>query len=71
MGYLDSIDTHTSLGVRNKALLELMYASGLRVSEVVSLRLSQVDFNRQMLRVLGKGSKEREVPFMIMQRNGY
>lgn len=63
MGYLDSIDTHTSLGVRNKALLELMYASGLRVSEVVSLRLSQVDFNRQMLRVLGKGSKEREVPF--------
>lgn len=63
MGYLDSIDTHTSLGVRNKALLELMYASGLRVSEVVSLRLSQIDFNRQMIRVLGKGSKEREVPF--------
>ena len=34
MGYLDSIDTHTSLGVRNKALLELMYASGLRVSAI-------------------------------------
>lgn len=63
MGYLDSIDTHTSLGVRNKALLEIMYASGLRVSEVVSLQLSQIDFNRQMIRIVGKGNKEREVPF--------
>ena len=42
---LDSIDTHTSLGRRNKAMLELMYASGLRCSEVVELQLSQIDFS--------------------------
>lgn len=63
MGYLDSIDTHAPLGVRNKALLELMYASGLRVSEVISLKLSNINFQRQILRIMGKGSKEREVPF--------
>ena len=44
---------------------------GLRVSEVVSLRLSQIDFNRQMIGVLGKGSKEREVPFHDYAKNGY
>lgn len=60
---LDRIDTHTDLGVRNKALLELMYASGLRASEVVELRLGQLDLNECLVHVVGKGQKERIVPF--------
>ena len=60
---LDSIDTSTPLGIRNKAMLELMYASGLRCSEVVHLTLNQVDFQNQILLIRGKGNKERYVPF--------
>lgn len=60
---LDSIDTHTMLGRRNKAMLELMYASGLRCSEVVTLQLDQIDFSRQLLFIHGKGGKDRYVPF--------
>lgn len=63
MGLLDSIDTSTHLGMRNKAMLELMYASGLRVSEVVNLTLDRIDFNNQMLLITGKGNKDRYVPF--------
>lgn len=63
LGLLDSIDTHTMLGRRNKAMLELMYASGLRCSEVVTLQLEQVDFSRQLLFIHGKGGKDRYVPF--------
>ena len=47
---------------RNRAILELIYASGLRVSEVTALRLNQVSFDAKMLRVCGKGSKERVIP---------
>lgn len=60
---LDSIDTSSSLGRRNKAMLELMYASGLRCSEVVHLTLSCLDFSRQVLLIHGKGNKDRYVPF--------
>ena len=60
---LDSIDVKTPLGRRNKAMLELMYASGLRCSEVVSLTLKQVDFQNQILLIHGKGNKDRYVPF--------
>lgn len=60
---LDSIDTSTPLGVRNKAMLELMYASGLRCSEVVNLTLAQIDFQNQILLIHGKGNKDRYVPF--------
>ena len=49
-------------GLRDRTMLELAYASGLRVSELVSLRLEQVDLNRGVLRVTGKGNKERLVP---------
>jgi site-specific recombinase XerD len=49
--------------IRNQALLELLYGSGLRISELVNLRLGRIDLSRMMLRVLGKGSKERLVPF--------
>ena len=56
-------DPHEPLGLRDRAMLELMYASGLRVSELVGLRTVQVSLDEEVLRVTGKGSKERLVPF--------
>lgn len=56
-------DTGTPLGLRDRAMLELMYASGLRVSELVTLRTFSVGMNEQVLRITGKGNKERLVPF--------
>ncbi|MDP3136197.1 MAG: tyrosine-type recombinase/integrase, partial [Burkholderiaceae bacterium] len=56
-------DTVRPLGLRDRAMLELMYASGLRVSELVGLRTFNLSMNENVLRVLGKGGKERLVPF--------
>jgi integrase/recombinase XerD len=56
-------DTTTPLGLRDRAMLELMYASGLRVSELVSLKTVHLALDDGVLRVLGKGSRERLVPF--------
>ena len=56
-------DVGTPLGLRDRAMLELMYASGLRVSELVALKTWHLGMNEGVLRVLGKGSKERLVPF--------
>lgn len=50
------------LGLRDRAMLETLYATGLRVSELVNLQLHEISFNDNVLRVLGKGSKERLVP---------
>lgn len=58
-------DTDTHLGKRNAAMLELLYAAGLRVSELVNLKFLDVNLEACFLRVLGKGSKERVVPFGI------
>jgi len=55
-------DVETTLGVRDRAMLETLYACGLRVSELVGLKLSQVSLDMGVVRVLGKGSKERMVP---------
>jgi len=60
---LQAPDAAEPLGLRDRAMLELMYASGLRVSELVHLRLFELSLNDQVLRVMGKGSKERLVPF--------
>lgn len=56
-------DDDTPLGLRDRAMLELMYASGLRVSELVGLKTFHTSMNEGVLRVMGKGSKERLVPF--------
>jgi integrase/recombinase XerD len=56
-------DVEIPLGVRDRTMLELMYASGLRVSELVSLKVFNVSLSENVLRVFGKGNKERLVPF--------
>nr|WP_163835075.1 site-specific tyrosine recombinase XerD [Spartinivicinus ruber] len=59
---LDAPDIATLVGQRDKAMLELLYSSGLRVSELVSLTVHQLNLNRGALRIVGKGNKERLVP---------
>jgi len=60
---LDTPDTSAPLGRRDKAILELFYASGLRLSELVGLDVEDVNLSARVVRVLGKGRKERIVPF--------
>lgn len=59
---LNAPDAETTIGLRDRAMLETLYATGLRVSELVGLKLGQVSFHTGVVRVLGKGSKERLVP---------
>jgi integrase/recombinase XerD len=59
---LDAPRDDTAVGLRDRALLELLYGSGLRVSELVGLDVDDVDLEEGAVRVLGKGGKEREVP---------
>jgi len=66
---LSAPDENSSLGLRDKAMLELLYASGLRVSELVKLKTLHVSLNEGVLRIMGKGSKERLVPFGDMARD--
>jgi len=55
-------DTKTSLGLRDRAMLEVLYAGGLRVSELVRLKLAEVSYDMGVVRIFGKGAKERLVP---------
>ena len=57
-----NISLITPFDYRNKAMLELMYGAGLRVSELVSLNMNQIDLENGMIRIMGKGRKEREIP---------
>jgi integrase/recombinase XerD len=59
---LDAPDPETTLGLRDRAMLETLYATGLRVSELVGLTLAQVSLDMGVVRVVGKGNKERLVP---------
>ena len=62
MEILLDIPTKTNFDYRNKAMLELMYATGLRVSELVNLKIPNLDLDNKIVRVIGKGNKERIVP---------
>lgn len=59
----ETINIETPLGIRNRLIVELLYASGLRVSELTNLKLSNIDISNQEIRVTGKGDKERIVYF--------
>jgi integrase/recombinase XerD len=59
---LEAPDTDTALGLRDRTMLELMYATGLRVSELISLEIGNFNMNQGVVRVTGKGGKERLVP---------
>jgi len=59
---LDSIRTDTLPGLRNRAIFETMYSTGIRVSELSGLNASSIDFSQSVIKVFGKGSKERIVP---------
>lgn len=68
------INLNNSFDYRNKAMLELMYSSGLRVSELINLTVNDIDFKNAYVRVFGKGSKERIVPlndYAIEALNNY
>ena len=60
---LDTPKVDSLIGLRDRAMLELLYASGVRISELVNLKFSDLDLDRNIIKVFGKGSKERLVPF--------
>jgi len=59
---LDAPDIRKPIGMRNSAMMEIMYGAGLRVSELIALRLQDINLDANFVRVMGKGSKERIVP---------
>jgi site-specific recombinase XerD len=59
---LDGLDGNGALGLRNRALVELVYSAGLRSREAIDLDLGDVDFEQELVHVRGKGGKERAVP---------
>ncbi|MCX7955013.1 MAG: site-specific tyrosine recombinase XerD [Bacteroidales bacterium] len=63
---INSIDLSTFEGHRNKAIIEVLYGCGLRVSELIELQISNINFEEEYIRIIGKGNKERLVP--ISQR---
>ena len=59
---LDAPDQQTIFGLRDRAMLELLYSCGLRVSELINLEFQQININDEYIRILGKGNKERLLP---------
>lgn len=75
LDFLDRLPSNNLLELRNRAIFELLYATGLRISELTNLKFSDIDFNGGLIRVMGKGKKERVVPFhdtarMVLLRYG-
>lgn len=62
---IDACPTDTPQGVRNRALIELLYASGARIGEIATLNLTAIDFQERLLTLDGKGGKQRRVPFGV------
>ena len=60
---INSIDLNHDFGQRNKTIIEILYGTGIRVSELVNLKLSNIFFKENIIKVIGKGNKERFVPF--------
>ena len=60
---LKAPNSATFIGLRDKAMLELMYATGVRISELINLQYTNIDLNRSLIKVMGKGGKERMIPF--------
>ena len=60
---LNSPDISVQIEKRDKAMIEMMYATGMRISELVNLKITDIDMKRSVVKVLGKGSKERLIPF--------
>ena len=60
---LNSVSGNDNLSIRNRAMLEILYATGLRVSELISLKFSNIDVEECFVKIFGKGNKERLVPF--------
>lgn len=65
---INAVDMTKQEGQRNKAILETLYSCGLRVSELVNLKLSQINFRTGYIKIEGKGNKERIVPLGAKQR---
>ncbi|MDP8210515.1 MAG: tyrosine recombinase XerC [Candidatus Stygibacter australis] len=63
MQILELPDLSSKFGIRNRAILEIMYSCGLRISEVCSLETRNIDFSNRIVKVMGKGRKERIIPF--------
>ncbi|MCX6013520.1 MAG: tyrosine-type recombinase/integrase, partial [Chloroflexi bacterium] len=61
--FLSSIDATTTIGKRNLAIIEMLYGAGLRVSELALIKLGDIDFDQRIMKILGKGRKERLAPF--------
>lgn len=62
-GLLDSFNIEEPIELRNRLLIEFIYACGLRVSELVNIKIKDIDINNEILTVIGKGNKVREIPF--------
>ena len=60
---IQSPDCESFIGLRDRAMLELLYATGVRISELTNLQYANIDLNRSLIKVMGKGSKERMIPF--------
>jgi integrase/recombinase XerD len=60
---IEAPDCSNFIGLRDRAMIELMYATGVRISELINLEYSNIDLNRGLIKVMGKGGKERMIPF--------